>query len=192
MPHPSGADPRPLTGEPLALDLLNTRWIDGSGPHDLLDSVAGLAVWLDSAPVREQLGPDRAPAADRITLDRLLHARAALDALTPRQDPATPDGVFRLNEVLSHGRIRRTLGPDGTPASVVETDDPSWAPAWYAAENWLRLVADRPDRIRPCANHACVLHFYDTSKNGTRRWCSMAGCGNRAKAQRHHARRSGA
>ena len=27
MPHPVGADPRPLTGEPLALDLLNTRWI---------------------------------------------------------------------------------------------------------------------------------------------------------------------
>ncbi|MEU0100835.1 CGNR zinc finger domain-containing protein [Streptomyces sp. NPDC006267] len=191
MPHPSGADPRPLTGEPLALDLLNTRWIDGSGPHDLLDSVAGLAVWLDSTPVREQLGPDRVPAADRSTLDRLLHARAALDALAARQDPATPDGAFRLNEVLSHGRIRRTLGPDGEPASVVEMDDPSWAPAWYAAENWLRLIADRPDRIRPCANHACVLHFYDVSKNGTRRWCSMAGCGNRAKARRHHARHSG-
>ncbi|WP_030579287.1 CGNR zinc finger domain-containing protein [Streptomyces anulatus] len=204
MPHPPGADPRPLTGEPLALDLLNTRWIDGDGPHDLLDSVAGLAVWLDSPPVREHLHPAPAagrppgaapaPAADRATLDRLLRARAALDTLAAaaaRQDPATPEGADRLNEVLSHGRIRRTLGADGAPESVVEVDDPSWVPAWHAAENWLRLVADRPDRIRPCANHACVLHFYDVSKNGTRRWCSMAGCGNRAKAQRHYARRSG-
>ncbi|MFD4234814.1 CGNR zinc finger domain-containing protein [Streptomyces sp. NPDC058542] len=195
MSHPPGADPRPLTGEPLALDLLNTRWIDGAGPHDLLDSAAGLAVWLNSPPVRGQLGPAPAPAADRATLDRLLLARTALDALAAsaaRQDQATPESTERLNEVLSHGRVHHTLGPDGAPASAVEVDDPSWTPAWYAAENWLRLIADRPDRIRPCANHACVLHFYDVSKNGTRRWCSMAGCGNRAKAQRHYARRSGA
>lgn len=193
MPHPSGADPRPLTGEPLAIDLLNTRWIDGDGPHDLLDSVSGLAVWLDSPPVREHLGPD--PAADQASLDRLLLARAALDALAAAatlRDPATPEQAARLNDVLRHGRIRRTLGPDGAPESVVEVDEPSWLPAWYAAENWLRLAVDRPDRIRSCANDACVLHFHDASKNGTRRWCSMAGCGNRAKAQRHYARRSGA
>ncbi|MFI1223022.1 MULTISPECIES: CGNR zinc finger domain-containing protein [unclassified Streptomyces] len=200
MPHSPGADPRPLTGEPLALDLLNTRWIDGDGPHDLLDSTAGLTLWLDSPPVRERLGADpapataRTPAADRTTLDRLLLTRAALHALATaaaRRDPAAPEDVDRLNEVLSHGHIRRTLGPDGTPESAVVVEDASWIPAWHAAENWLRLVADRPDRIRPCANHACVLHFYDVSKNGTRRWCSMAGCGNRAKAQRHYARRSG-
>ncbi len=195
MTQPPGADPRPLTGEPLSIDLLNTRWIDGDGPHDLLDSLSGLAVWLDSPPVREHLGPDPAPTADRATLDRLLLARRALDALAAtavRHDPATPEDADRLNEVLAHGRIRRTLGPDGTPESVVEVDEPSWRPAWYAAENWLRLAVDRPDRIRPCANDACVLHFHDVSKNGTRRWCSMAGCGNRAKAQRHYARRSGA
>ena len=34
----------------------------------------------------------------------------------------------------------------------------------------------------------CVLYFYDTSRNGTRRWCSMQGCGGRAKASRHYAR----
>ncbi|MEV1044462.1 CGNR zinc finger domain-containing protein [Streptomyces sp. NPDC049916] len=190
-----GTDPRPLTGEPLALDLLNTRWLGGDGPHDLLDSLTGLAVWLESPPVREHLGPGPTPTADRATLDRLLLARTALGALAAaaaRPGRAAPGDADRLNEVLSHGRIRRTLGPEGVPVSAVEVDDPSWAPAWHAAENWLRLVADRPDRIHPCANDACVLHFYDVSKNGTRRWCSMAGCGNRAKAQRHYARRSGA
>ncbi|MFE3674881.1 CGNR zinc finger domain-containing protein [Streptomyces griseus] len=193
MSQSPGTDPRPLTGEPLALDLLNTRWTDGGVPHDLLDSVAGLGAWLSSPPVREQLGPDPVPAADRATLDRLLLARTALDALaasTAGERPAAPADADPLNEVLSHGRVRRTLGPDGAPASTVEVDDPSWAPAWHAAESWLRLLADRPDRIRPCANPACVLHFYDVSKNGTRRWCSMAGCGNRAKARRHYARRS--
>jgi predicted RNA-binding Zn ribbon-like protein len=48
--------------------------------------------------------------------------------------------------------------------------------------------ATAPDRIRVCAHEACVLHFFDTSRNGTRRWCSMAACGNRAKAFRHYAR----
>ncbi|WEH39224.1 CGNR zinc finger domain-containing protein [Streptomyces sp. NBC_01218] len=189
MPHPLGADPRPLTGEPLALDLLNTRWIDAEGPHDLLDSVDGLAVWLAGASVRSRTGP-LTPTADRATLDRLLETRAALDALVLREDPSPARAVAALNEILANGRIRRRLEADGAPGSVVELTRPEWAPAWYAAENWLHLVAERPDRIRPCANEACVLHFYDVSKNGTRRWCSMAGCGNRAKAQRHYARRS--
>jgi predicted RNA-binding Zn ribbon-like protein len=50
------------------------------------------------------------------------------------------------------------------------------------------LLGTAPDRIRSCAHDSCVLHFFDTSRNGTRRWCSMATCGNRAKASRHYAR----
>ncbi|MEW2083766.1 CGNR zinc finger domain-containing protein [Streptomyces sp. NPDC005283] len=45
-----------------------------------------------------------------------------------------------------------------------------------------------PDRIRACAREACALHFFGTSGNGTRRWCSMAVCGDRATASRHYAR----
>lgn len=66
--------------------------------------------------------------------------------------------------------------------------DPDWGPAWLAARNYLELLGAAPDRIRSCAHDACVLHFLDTSRNGTRRWCSMATCGNRAKASRHYAR----
>ncbi|MFF3992117.1 CGNR zinc finger domain-containing protein [Streptomyces cyaneofuscatus] len=194
MPNPPGPDPRPLTGEPLALDLLNTRWIGAEGPRDLLESEGGLAVWLNSEPVRTHTATLALPVG-RATLDRLLETRTALEALAAsaaRREQAAPATAAALNEVLSHGRIRRTLGADGLPESAVELDEAAWGPAWYAADSWLQLVADRPDRIRPCANDACVLHFYDTSKNGTRRWCSMTGCGNRAKAQRHYARRAGA
>jgi predicted RNA-binding Zn ribbon-like protein len=42
------------------------------------------------------------------------------------------------------------------------------------------------------ANHDCILFFYDTLRSGRRQWCSMAGCGNRAKARRHYARSHGA
>jgi predicted RNA-binding Zn ribbon-like protein len=40
--------------------------------------------------------------------------------------------------------------------------------------------------VRRCANDKCLWLFIDRSKAGTRRWCDMAACGNRAKAQRHY------
>lgn len=48
------------------------------------------------------------------------------------------------------------------------------------------LVNLDPSRVRMC--DSCVLHFYDTTKNGTRRWCSMQVCGNRAKVASYAAR----
>lgn len=38
--------------------------------------------------------------------------------------------------------------------------------------------------IKRCNNHTCSLLFIDTSKNHSRRWCSMETCGNRKKASR--------
>lgn len=43
--------------------------------------------------------------------------------------------------------------------------------------------------IHRCENPNCILYFYDTTKNHTRRWCSMSGCGNRAKAAAHYQRK---
>jgi predicted RNA-binding Zn ribbon-like protein len=50
-----------------------------------------------------------------------------------------------------------------------------------------------PDRthLRECANDRCLWLFLDDSKNGSRRWCSMQSCGNRAKARRHYLRERG-
>jgi len=41
-------------------------------------------------------------------------------------------------------------------------------------------------RVRKCTR--CVLHFHDTSKKGTRHWCSMQLCGNRQKVAAYAAR----
>lgn len=48
------------------------------------------------------------------------------------------------------------------------------------------------DRLKVCAKDSCRWAFYDTSRNRSARWCSMAGCGNQVKMQRAHARRRGA
>jgi predicted RNA-binding Zn ribbon-like protein len=42
--------------------------------------------------------------------------------------------------------------------------------------------------VRKCENPECTLIFHDTTKSHRRRWCSMAVCGNRAKAAAHRAR----
>ncbi|MEJ7713529.1 MAG: CGNR zinc finger domain-containing protein [Pyrinomonadaceae bacterium] len=42
--------------------------------------------------------------------------------------------------------------------------------------------------VKKCENSACILYFYDTTKNHARRWCSMSGCGNRAKVAAHYER----
>ncbi|QXJ21565.1 CGNR zinc finger domain-containing protein [Actinomadura graeca] len=180
--HPSQqevVDPRPLVGEPLFLDLLNTRWVHDGVLRDLLDSTGGLAIWLRSA------GLDDQAAADRETLDATVQTREILLALLD-QAPS-PETMDALNRVLEHGALHYRLGPDGSEEHP-RTDSPAWLPSWLAATDYLRLMTASPDRVKSCAHPACVLHFHDTTKNGTRRWCSMAICGNRAKAARHYDR----
>ncbi|MGX1269996.1 CGNR zinc finger domain-containing protein [Streptomyces phaeoluteigriseus] len=185
-------DPRPLTGEPLSLDLLNTRWIADGALQDLLTGTDGLAVWLAAN------GLDGRFTADAATLRHVLRAREALKAAVdgapasgagavPGEAATREAAIAEVDALLEHGRVRPTLTAEG-PGERPEFADRAWGPAWLAARDYLRLLATAPGRIRGCAHEACVLHFFDTSRNGTRRWCSMAGCGNRAKASRHYAR----
>lgn len=170
-------DPRPLVGEPLALDLLNTTWMSADGPQDLLADVAGLECWLTANKL------DGRCAADEQTRGALVRARAAILGVV-RED--SDDSAVDLNAVLARGCVRRVLTESG-PRDDADVPNSEWLPGWLAADNLLRLLAEAPDRIKPCAHPHCVLWFYDTSKNGTRRWCSMAVCGNRTKAARHYA-----
>ncbi|WP_234322604.1 CGNR zinc finger domain-containing protein [Streptomyces sp. NRRL S-350] len=179
-------DPRPLTGEPLALDLLNTRWA-GAPVNDLLTGVDGYGIWLSSA------GLSGRCAADEAGLAAIRQAREAihLAAQDARRDgelgAAARDG---LDAVLAHGRIRRTAGPGG-PEDVAETDAPQWLAPWLAADDFLALLGQGAQRVKQCAHEACILHFFDASQNGRRRWCRMAVCGNRAKAARHYVKARG-
>lgn len=51
------------------------------------------------------------------------------------------------------------------------------------------LTSAQVDRVKQCEDdRGCGFLFIDTSKNRSRRWCSMESCGNRAKVQRHRRR----
>ncbi|KOU68379.1 CGNR zinc finger domain-containing protein [Streptomyces sp. NPDC054949] len=180
----TGADPRPLTGEPVSLDLLNTRWVEDGEPVDLfagaagLTRVQGLAVWLESAGLADRF------RADAATLVHLLTAREALTRAVA--DPADASARALLDAVLEHGRIRITFTAEGA-GERAEFADPTWGPAWIAVRGHLDLAAGAADRIRVCASPTCGLHFHDVSRDGTRRWCSTA-CGDRVEGPRHNAR----
>jgi predicted RNA-binding Zn ribbon-like protein len=171
---PPPADPRPLTGEPLALDLVDTVWIDDAGRHDLLDDPALTAAWLERW--------DLPPAVDAPARRRLRTTREALRALL--EQPIDAAARAAVDAVLDRGRVRLALAAGG-PEERVEAPA-AWLPSWLAARDLLRLLADRRDRVRRCANPDCVLWFADTTRSGTRRWCSMTGgCGSRLKGRRH-------
>jgi predicted RNA-binding Zn ribbon-like protein len=158
---------RPLTGEPLPLDLLNTTWMSGGQPQDLLADDAGAREWLDEhgfdAPADAQ-----ALREAREAMRELLHDRTA---------------IAPINAVLARGAHRPRL----TPERVTDELDvaPEWRVPWLCAAELVALLDERGQRVKACANPDCILWFLDTTRPGTRRWCSMAACGNRDKAIRH-------
>jgi predicted RNA-binding Zn ribbon-like protein len=55
------------------------------------------------------------------------------------------------------------------------------------AESFVDLLCyGNLELLRKCENPKCVLYFYDTTKSHRRRWCSMAVCGNQAKAKKFY------
>ena len=57
----------------------------------------------------------------------------------------------------------------------------AWMPSAQAQGTWARLKA--------CSADSCRWAFYDFSRNHSRTWCTMAECGNRAKARAYRARK---
>jgi predicted RNA-binding Zn ribbon-like protein len=165
---------RPHQGEPLPLELVNTRWVSRGLPVDFFEDEQGVGQWLAEGGFSESAA-EAGPALTR-----------ARDALAEALARPGADAEKHLNDVLAHGRIRIAIHA-GRPERSVEAD-PGWLPAWTAVSRYVELVGAQPDRVRQCAHPDCVLYFHDTSRNGTRRWHSMETCGARSKAQRHYRR----
>lgn len=170
---------RPLRGEPIALDLVNTEWNEAGQRQDLLQADEGLAVWLAEQGIPWPASPENVRQA-------LAAARAAIRQCLETND-GNPEALEALNAILARGRVipvMRGTGPD----EAIEVQE-HWRAAWLAARGYLDLRARWPrERIRACAHPDCILYFLDATRSGTRRWCDMRTCGNRAKARRYHHR----
>jgi predicted RNA-binding Zn ribbon-like protein len=135
------------------------------------------------------------PAAASATLVDARRVRVALRALAERGAMSArvrDDAVAEINRVLgrSTGTRRVDQRGDGEFVRVFVPTGDAFAglmiPIVESAAD--ALVIDELPRVRRCADTRCSRVFLDTSRNGTRRWCDMGTCGNRAKAARHRAR----
>ncbi|KFG95548.1 hypothetical protein GQ56_0119925 [Burkholderia paludis] len=188
----------PAPPETLSIDFANTLYWRGSdSPTETLGTMDDLLAWC-----REQAGvpaslaqtcgtrsvEEGAPAALaralalRDALYRLFHAQAEqrepqaedlallggfLAEAAPRIALARVDGGYAWRIAEGRATLARLLSPV----------------LWSAID---LLGGARLAKVKRCANDACQWLFIDDSKNGSRRWCSMSSCGNRAKAYRHY------
>jgi predicted RNA-binding Zn ribbon-like protein len=180
-----------FVGNHHALDFVNTRPVMNGQPVELLSDWKALLKWFRAADLvseveMEALGGqwEKRPEAGAF-LEELRTFRESLRATVLRleagDDPASRT-VTELNRLLrAHPmflELRRTAGKlERRKRFELRRPDDLIAPIADAAAELLLQV--KPARLRKC--ESCILHFYDTSKNGTRRWCSMQICGNRSK-----------
>lgn len=182
----------------LALDLLNTRPASGGPNVDELGSPAGLLAWLGSRGLTDDPSASerlRSPPEARTLLREALHLRDDVGRLVEahlRREPVPPPVLYAVNRVLNASRISFSLHPRTHASRLVERETSPAPLALLApvARAAALLLDTDAGRIRRCASDACSRWFVDTSKGGRRKWCSMATCGNRAKAAKHRRRRA--
>jgi predicted RNA-binding Zn ribbon-like protein len=181
------------------LDFLNTKPVLEEGPTELLSDVRALERWLIAS---DMVTSPKAKAAVRgwrqspeaaAFLDQLITFRERLrEAVVRIENGSSPTDAFlaEVNSLLLqyprltslHKRsgkvIRETLFEPRRPADL-------WVPIINATADL--LVETESSRIRKC--ESCIVHFFDTSKKGSRRWCSMNICGNKLKVAAYQRRK---
>jgi predicted RNA-binding Zn ribbon-like protein len=179
----------------LCLDFANSRyWRGTEQPTETLNGFADLFAWLASANAFDAKTLERLKAASTLSerdFGDVIELREALyrifTAIARNGEPAPAD-LEIFNRALRAAPPRAQLVKhDGAylwrAQLTPQLPDLLTPILWTAGD---MLAEPRRDRVRLCANDKCVWLFLDDSKSGTRRWCAMSACGNRAKAHRHY------
>ena len=195
----------PLGGR-LCLNFANTTaWYRSAGEAhgDHLDSYADLVefgrqmgVISDDEAVTLRAEAERHPGEAATMLEQARRLRGALyRVFLARSEGGVADehdlDVVNREVADAYAHARLVQGGDGFELrweGHVALDKPLWAVAQSALEV---LTSTEVTKVHACDGETCGWLFVDTSKNHSRRWCSMADCGNRAKARRHYHRAKG-
>jgi predicted RNA-binding Zn ribbon-like protein len=190
-------------GGRLSLDFLNTvHPRHGPGRHDWLPDYAALLDWAADGSVAVPSGVPalRRMAGSEPTAAALAHAQVQafreslyrVFAASLRGLPVTTAGLASVNAVLRDATDHHVLvaGRGGGVRDGWSPSDDLAQVLWpIAIDAWDVLTEAALDRVRECpGGGGCGRLFLDTSRSGTRRWCDMRTCGNRAKARAHYAR----
>jgi predicted RNA-binding Zn ribbon-like protein len=198
-----------LTGGRVSLDFANTvSGSRGTHPTERLERYEDLLSWarqvgaLSDAHAARLLRKARAEpdVAERVLGSAVSFREALYRIWIAHVEKRRPSGADLevVNARIADALARQRLIPvEGRCCAMAwAEEDALEAPLWPVAKDAADLLtSDRAERVRICemtAEGECDWLFLDETKNGTRRWCSMRDCGNRAKARRHYQRHRGA
>lgn len=193
----------------LCLDFANTvepRRVPrhGGTPQEYLRNYMDVIAWSQHAATltgREaeelRIQAEKHPRVAQSTFERIIILREAIYrvyfAIAHKQVPGTVDLDIlstAYGQAMRHAQITRiALGFD----LVWKGDSTDLERVlWPIARSAVELLLERDlERVKDCPSgeDGCGWLFYDKSKNNSRRWCSMRGCGGPAKERRRAARR---
>jgi predicted RNA-binding Zn ribbon-like protein len=181
------------------LDLLNTKPVLADGPTELLPDVRALERWLiasgmvTSAKSRSIIRSWRHSTEATAFLRQLIAFRERLrEAVVRMESGSSPNDGFivEVNSLLLQYPLYSSLQKRDRKVirdTLFEPRKPTdlWAPIIDATADLLAEMES--SRIRKC--ESCVVHFFDASKKGSRRWCSMNICGNKLKVAAYQRRK---
>jgi predicted RNA-binding Zn ribbon-like protein len=195
-----------LEAEILCLDFANTSdWHASENPIEMLTSYASLVSFSLQTGVLTDM---EARNLLRLAAEQPDQAQASLgDAITLRE------AIFRIFSAGSGGVLGQQLAQEDLDiltrfwqeavqarrfverAGAVRLEwefklDDLRCMLWPITQSAVDLLVDGSSaRVGMCEDdRGCGFLFLDTSRNHSRRWCSMESCGNRAKALRHYSR----
>jgi predicted RNA-binding Zn ribbon-like protein len=186
-----------LAGNVLCLDFANSVNSRVHLMHDYIASYADLLDWsghAESLPpqairyLRPQAGS--APAASVVTeAHELRDTIYAVFSAFAHSQPPPSTAVHALSEAFRSAMSRATIARDAPGTYEItwraDTSSAIAAPLWPVSHSAGELLlSESLERLGECPG--CGWLFLDTSRNGSRRWCSMATCGSRDKMARYH------
>jgi len=199
-------DQRPpaiFVGDALGLDFLNSIATPVDTPIDWIDDGDGLLNWLEQAQlvpadVLKRIRTQALPGELDKVADQARSLREWFRGFVRKHKgrPLTAKslaGLEPLNRLLERDDSFKRIdpGPKGQPLQLQtirrwRTPEALLSPIGEALAQ-LVCTEDFSD-VKACEGPACTLLFADHTRGRTRRWCSMALCGNRAKQAAHRHR----
>jgi predicted RNA-binding Zn ribbon-like protein len=187
-------------GNYLCLDFINTQVVRGGQDIDLLDGFEALVSWLTQAQVlgaskaKELIKTWEGVSESERVFERALGLRADLREMIKRISlgkAVSQTVIVQTNELLRHQvgytELERTKG-GFEKRFRADYKEPLHLLRPIAESVCDLLCYAALPLIKKCGNEECILFFYDTTKNHSRRWCSMSACGNRMKVATHYRR----
>jgi predicted RNA-binding Zn ribbon-like protein len=194
-----------LMSERLPLDFANTVENHASAqPKDKLKSYFDLVTWSLAAGLLTENEAqylleeaETHPAEVSAALAKAIELRETIyrifSAVANEKEPDRTD-LERLNEALIEAMMQAqiALTSNGFEWSWIAGKGSFDQMLWPIAHSAIDLLLSEDfNRVGECADdRGCGWLFFDTSRNRSRRWCSMDDCGNRAKARDFYKRKT--